>query len=299
MIQFIKRIMPIYRKETMVSNRTSQLTVTVLVFNFLLAVIGLFQLWLMVRESGVYGSMNYSTMLMIYLMIATLEIVLLLLIVPALTAGAISGERERQTLDMLLCTRLHPVDIIVGKLLSTLSTVLVLMISSLPCLSLVYIYGGVGLMDLAVLLVGMGFIAFYSGSISISYSCVMQKTTASTVVSYLTFLFLVFGTEVIQWIAYRFGVAFLSWPSIADGSWMRKWNWILLWNPAATFASLFDKQIGSLSNYFSLVYQQEWLLPDCLYTSWWLPLSFLVQALTALIFLFFGCRALSPRLRKK
>lgn len=299
MIAYIKRILPIYHKETMVSNRTSQLTVTVLVFNFLLAVIGIFQLGLMIRECGLYGSMNYSTMLMIYLMIAILEIILLLMIVPALTAGAISGERERQTLDMLLCTRLHPMDIIVGKLLSTLSTVLVLMISSLPCLSLVYIYGGIGLTDLVILLVGMGFTAFYAGSISISYSCAMQKTTSSTVVSYLTLLFLVFGTEMIRWLAYRYGVSFLPWSVLSDGSWMKKWDWILLWNPAATFASLFDGQVGSVFNYFSLNYSQDWLLPDCLYTSWWLPVSFLVQAATALAVLLLGSRALSPEHRKK
>lgn len=299
MIRLIKQFLPIYHKETMVSNRTSQVTVTVLVFNFLLSVIGIFQLWLMVRESQRYGIISYSTMLTIYLMIAMLEIVLLLLIVPALTAGAISGERERQTLDLLLCTRLRPIDIMTGKLLSALSTVLVLIISSLPCLSLAYIYGGIGLTDLLILLIGMGFTAFYAGSISIFYSCVMQKTTASTVLSYLTLAALMVGTELIRWIAYEYGNAFLSWEVVADGSWMQKWDWILLWNPAASFASLFSRQAGSLSNYFFMGYQYEWLLPDRLNTSWWLPLSLLVQTMTALVSLFFGCRALSPRRRKR
>lgn len=300
MKEWLGRVLPIYHRETMVSNRTSQVTLTVLVFNFLLSLIGIFQLWLMVRESSVFGTVNYPTLLTIYLMIAMLEVVLLLLIVPALTAGSVSGERERQTLDLLLCTRLCPCDVIFGKLAAALSMVLLLIVTSLPCLSLVYIYGGVGLPDMLMLLVGMGFTAFYTGSISIFYSAQMKKTTASTVLSYLTILFLIVGTEMIRWVILQIGNALLPAATLEGGSWMDWWNWILLWNPVTTFASLFHNQVGSLSKYFYLGLEIDWILPDCLYDAWWLPASLAVQLCTSLVFLRFAGRSLSPcRHRKK
>jgi ABC-type transport system involved in multi-copper enzyme maturation permease subunit len=43
-----------------------------------------------------------------------------LLVGPVFSAGAVSGERERQTLDMLLVTTLRPWEILAGKLLSGL-----------------------------------------------------------------------------------------------------------------------------------------------------------------------------------
>lgn len=291
--------LPIYQKETRMSDRTGLLTLAVMVFNFLLSVLAMFQLWIMVRESAVYGTTSYTTMLQIYLMIAMLEILLLLLLIPALTAGTISGEREKQTLDLLLCSRIRPVDIVMGKLLSAWSTMIVLILTSLPCLSLVYIYGGIRLSDMMLMLIAMGVTTLYAGSISISFSCIMKKTTSSVLLSYIAIVFCLAGTEIILWMVYRFGSVFVGAEAMADGSWMGHWDWMLLWNPAATFASLFNRQVGSISNYFNLSYLPDWLLPEVVTKTWWLPLSLLVQTATAVFCLYLGCRSLDPRHQKR
>ena len=54
-----------------------------------------------------------------YTGLAVIQFILIMFIVPALTAGAISGEREKQTLDLVLCTRLRPISIITGKLFAS------------------------------------------------------------------------------------------------------------------------------------------------------------------------------------
>jgi ABC-type transport system involved in multi-copper enzyme maturation permease subunit len=41
-------------------------------------------------------------------------VALVMLLVPGLVGGSIAGERERQTLDLLLCTRVRPWRVVVG-----------------------------------------------------------------------------------------------------------------------------------------------------------------------------------------
>ena len=50
-----------------------------------------------------------------YYMLAVVQLVLILLIAPIMTATAISSERERQTLDLMLCTEYSPLKIVIGK----------------------------------------------------------------------------------------------------------------------------------------------------------------------------------------
>ena len=49
----------------------------------------------------------YSGILTLYCVMAAMEFVMILLIVPASTAGAVAGEREKQTLDILLSTKIR------------------------------------------------------------------------------------------------------------------------------------------------------------------------------------------------
>lgn len=48
----------------------------------------------------------------IYIALAVVQFALILLITPAQTAGTVSGEREKQTLDLLLATKISSVGII-------------------------------------------------------------------------------------------------------------------------------------------------------------------------------------------
>ncbi|PDW01854.1 ABC transporter permease [Candidatus Viridilinea mediisalina] len=71
------------------------------------------------------------------------ELLLVVCLAPALTSGAISGERERLTYDMLLATPLRPAQILWGKLIATLSYLFVLIFASIPIFSVILVFGGV------------------------------------------------------------------------------------------------------------------------------------------------------------
>lgn len=75
------------------------------------------------------------------------QFAMILLITPAMTAGSIAGERERQTLDMLLVTNTGSLRIVAGKLLESLGYVALLLVAALPTMCLTLITGGVTLAD--------------------------------------------------------------------------------------------------------------------------------------------------------
>ncbi len=120
------------------------------------------------------------------------QAVMMALIMPALTAGAISVEREQRTFELLRGSILRPGAIVCGKLVSAVSFVALLLTSSLPLLSLCFLLGGVspGEVFFAYLLL-LGD-AFLFGAIGLCWSAFAANTATATVLSYLT-LFLFFG----------------------------------------------------------------------------------------------------------
>jgi ABC-2 type transport system permease protein len=137
---------------------------------------------------------NYGQTLFLYLVI--FQMVLLAFVTPALTAGAISGERERQTIDLLFVTLIPPFSIIWGKLLASISFILLLLLLSVPIFSLVFLFGGIELDQVLYAFVVMAVTALMLGTIGIAYSTWLRRTLPATVAAYATAFVLVAGTPV-------------------------------------------------------------------------------------------------------
>jgi ABC-type transport system involved in multi-copper enzyme maturation permease subunit len=133
----------------------------------------------------------------IFALLSTFELILVAFMAPAFTTGAISLEREKQTLDLLISTPLRPGGIVVGKLLSALAFLILLILAAVPLSALVLMYGGATLDDIvrqqAVLLMT----AIGLGSVGLFWSALAKRTQAATVLTYLTVLFLTLGTPMI------------------------------------------------------------------------------------------------------
>src|SRR5262249_37182893 len=76
-------------------------------------------------------------------------VLLVALVAPTFAAGSITGEKERKTYEMLLASPLQPATILLGKLLSSLSYLVILILSSLPLMILCFLLGGIMLSDIA------------------------------------------------------------------------------------------------------------------------------------------------------
>jgi ABC-type transport system involved in multi-copper enzyme maturation permease subunit len=125
--------------------------------------------------------------------LAFLELMMVCFVAPAVTAGAISGEREKLTYEMLLATPLRPASILWGKLVSGLSYVFLLIFAAIPMASLVFIFGGVTPRDMVKTLVILMSVAVTFGVIGIFMSTWLGRTARATVLSYLVVLALLIG----------------------------------------------------------------------------------------------------------
>ena len=73
------------------------------------------------------------------------QFVLIILVAPAMTSGAIAGERERQTLELLLVTNTRSFRIVWGKAMESFAMLALLIVCGLPVMCLTLIAGAVTL----------------------------------------------------------------------------------------------------------------------------------------------------------
>ena len=230
---------PIYRRETLVSARSFRLALIPTVFNGILALVALLNLYSTLGQVKLTAEIQYSNFMNLYMFVAVLEFVMVVFLMPALTAGSISGERERRTLELMLTTKMTPADIILGKLAASLSTLVLLITSSFPVLALMFIYGGVTLWDIGILLLCYLVAALLVGSIGIFCSAVFKKTAAATVASYGILGIMVLGTYLVNQVVLYFNQWGGAWTVSAGQSWAAensgRFLYLLLVNPTTTF----------------------------------------------------------------
>lgn len=235
------KLNPVFEKELRIYERTVKLSVVIFIYNIILAIVAFAIFYDMLHTSRYTGSVEYKSIIQIYIIMAYIQFGMLVLIIPGLTAGAISGERERQTLDILLSTQMKPWQIIFGKLQSSLLVVLLLATTSLPIVSIVFVFGGIKIVDLLILILLLVVEAVFIGTIGLFFSSLFKKTTSATVLTYTTLLFVFVGTYLIVQGVFTFeqtkNAAIVD--SVTD---IQGVIYVLLVNPIITFSGLISKQ---------------------------------------------------------
>ena len=250
---------PVYKREMAVRARSPRIPVLIMLFNGILAAAALLNMYSSIVQVRISNTIRYESFLQLYAFVATLEFLLLMFIMPALTSASISGERQRHTLELMFTTRLRAADIVAGKLMSALSQLLVMAFSSFPVLLLTFVYGSMNLKDLALLMFCFVTVALFCGSLGIFASALMRRSTFSNVVTYGTLLAAVAGT-------YLFNQFLLNVSQMEVNSMVLQagevrpapssgWAaYLLLLNPAATFAELLESQVSGGGGQFTVRY---------------------------------------------
>ncbi|MGH9117495.1 MAG: ABC transporter permease [Acidimicrobiales bacterium] len=132
----------------------------------------------------------------IFEVLVVFMLVLVLFLVPAMTAGAIAGERERQTLVPLQVTLVRPLSIMVGKLGASLAFVGLLVVASVPFLAVTYLVGGVTIGNVLVAVAMVLFSGVVVACIGTACSAVFRRVQAATVISYAIVLAISAGSFV-------------------------------------------------------------------------------------------------------
>ncbi|HSD82697.1 MAG TPA: ABC transporter permease subunit [Anaerolineae bacterium] len=200
---------------------------------------GLYRLALATTQNS-YGGTGSSGAIIgqsVFLGLMFIALLVICAIAPSLTAGAISSEHERKTYDMLLATPLRPSAIVLGKLAVSLSYTGLILLATVPLVSLSYVFGGVATIDmLQAFLMLLGF-ALTFNTIGLFFSALFRRTTPAILASFIVLAFFVIGSVFVYALA---GVMGQQQPPV----------WLLALNPFSALASALANP--TTSNIFSL-----------------------------------------------
>ncbi|MBI3269207.1 MAG: ABC transporter permease [Planctomycetes bacterium] len=163
---------PILVKELRATFRGLRFFYTHLVVNSLTALIFLSVLYFALREERKQASEVGSEIFSAFLLC---EVLVTFLVFPAFGCTSIVSERQQKSIDLLLTTTLRPWQIVWGKFSAAMSYGVVFLFSTLPLVSLCFLFGGVAVQDLVVACVGILALAVLVNIFAIYVSAVSQN----------------------------------------------------------------------------------------------------------------------------
>lgn len=247
-------------------------------------------------------------MVWLYPVLAVTQLIILGLVVPIRTASSISGEKERQTFDIMMTTSMSPFSIIAGKVMTAVVQGMFFVVASMPVMALSFIIGG---MSWAYLFWFLGIallVSFFSASIGILCSSLCKRSISAVIMSYAFYLLFFLGTalpmmlyEVVKSnLNYTLGTLPRFYEVYGDNIYLT-----LLLNPAVYLTEFFarimmgESLVNSLGNHASMSWQpqtsQVWG-PIVLVTSgyWWLITATLLFVGISFLFLWIASRRIDP-----
>ncbi|MBP1961430.1 ABC transporter permease [Paenibacillus aceris] len=184
-------INPVMEKEFRLRMRTFRSPLSILVYLLAIGLIALGFAYINMshQQAGVLSTERSSEL---FYFLSGTQLVLIAFMTPGLTAGVVSGEREKQTLNMLLTTQQSSGTIILSKLIASLSFMLLTVVSTMPLYSIVFLYGGVSPKQVFAVFIFYVFVMVLFGAVGIFFSTILKKTVISVIATY-GFVLFVFG----------------------------------------------------------------------------------------------------------
>lgn len=160
----------------------------------------------------------------LFLTLAYAQLALLLLMAPIFSAGSITIEKEQRTLAGLLTSLLSVGQIWWGKFISSLLFVLLLLITSLPVLSMAFAFGGIGPWEVFIATVTTVIVLGSVSAIGLYCSSAFRRSIHATAVTYATVIAISVVTAIIFFVRLQLfeserarsggGVSFTGWYGI-------------------------------------------------------------------------------------
>jgi ABC-type transport system involved in multi-copper enzyme maturation permease subunit len=203
--------------------------------------------------------------------VSGLQYAAVFLFVPLFLCGVIASEREERTLELLFTTRLTDREIVLGKLASRLAAVGLLVLFTLPVMSLIMLFGGVDPPALWRIYACTLLAVVYAGAHAIYFSTVTKSAMGALVRTYWWMAVWLFGVPTAIMIPVT-----AIWPTVPA---IKFCSGILLFlNPRYGFVASLD------GGWYS---QMAWTIG-----SWFFPLSFVVPLGWSLFLLWRAIRRL-------
>jgi ABC-type transport system involved in multi-copper enzyme maturation permease subunit len=176
-------------KEIRLSLRRERTMWVLIIYTLLMGLLG----WFSLNTNSNYNNLSTNGLssvgLSLYQLLSTVQLLLIIFIIPSFTANAVNGEKEQQTFDMLICSHLSAFSLITSKLIAGLLNTLLLIAASAPIFSLVFFFGGVSLSQVVNSLAVLIATTLLIGTLGLFYSTIFQRPAVSTAITYTSSLF--------------------------------------------------------------------------------------------------------------
>lgn len=285
---------PIYKKELKLGSRSIKLPLAIMFYNLLLSIIAVITIAICGTFSY-YSGYDYQTMMSIFPIIAWTECGIMLIIIPVIAAGSISGERERQTLDIMLTTPVKPLAIVLGKVATAMTDVLMFVVSSVPIMAIAFILGGLNWWALLGYILIMIYIAFYVSSIGVLCSSFVKKTVLSIILTIVFEIVILVGTAAV----FGLVVAIISAVTYAVSNSTGTVNYsitpfILMFNPISLFVdyTLRVMNTGSIKELLEETSGFSKLVTTI--SGLWIPISLFINVVIAFLFDLLAAKRINP-----
>ena len=254
------RVNPVLRNESKISVRSIKFTLMIFAYIAVLSVAVMIY-YSSVNEAIFSNGLYLESSKLFYVVMALGQAILLLFIVPALSSTAICSEREKQTLDILLSSKLTPFQIIIGKVSASSLRVIILII---------------------FFIVNTIFVS----SIGVFVSTYIKTSKVSTALSYALVLFIYIGIIVITWAILMITVYKMSMSGNTLTT-VPKASPIVYLSPVVGFVSLLLNQVG-LGIEFSSMFSEFGISMHSEY------ISIVVQLVLSGLFIYLASVKLNP-----
>jgi ABC-2 type transport system permease protein len=154
--------------------------------------------------AGRRGAFNPEEARTLFVGLSVIQLAMLAFVVPGLTAGVISGERERQTLSVLLTMPLSSTGIIVSTWIASLAFMTLLILASLPLYAAVFLFGGVSPGEMVRTFVHLFITMCFLGSLGVFFSSLIKRTGVAMVTTYGTVALIGVGIPVLLFFILEF-----------------------------------------------------------------------------------------------
>lgn len=278
------RINPVLRNESKLAARTPKFTILLFIYIAILSA-GVLVFYNLYSETFYANGLDLQSSVMLYFGMAIGQAVLLMFIVPALTSTAICSEREKQTLDMLLSSKLTPFQIIIGKLSSSSIKVIMLIICTMPIYVVCGLTGGIRISNIIQLIMFFAVTTIFVGSIGVFISTYTKTSKVATALTYALVLFIFIGTLIIAFIILM--VAGMKGNGADPGI-----PWIVYLSPATGFMSMLSNQVG-------MVGQMGYMVPSMDISKYTEYISIAIQLGLSVVFIYLSVIKLNPLNKRK
>ena len=279
------RINPVLRNESKLSVRNPRFTIMLLIYISILTA-GVLLFYNSYLESAHVNGINLQSSLTLYFGMSIGQAILLMFIVPALTSTAICSEREKQTLDILLSSKLTPIQIIIGKMTSSSIKVIMLIICTIPMYAVCALVGGVRLINIIQLVLFFIVCTIFVGSLGVCVSTYIKTSKVATALTYGLVLFIFIGPLIFSYVVLAMGMMKNM------GGTTPKVSWIIYLSPATGFFNMIANQVG-MNNNFGITLGQSGISKYAEY------ISVALQLVSSAIFIYLSAIKLNPLKRNK